>query len=72
MGKLGRKKNGEGGFILIDVLVALVIASVSFVVVFSNIAVAARQTAKTREKLLSLISARNQTVEQRHVTFTNE
>jgi Tfp pilus assembly protein PilV len=71
MGKLGGSGKKENGFVLIDVLVALVIAGVSFVVVFGNIAAAARQTAKAREKLHALISRRNEAVEQRHVTFTN-
>jgi type II secretory pathway pseudopilin PulG len=71
MGKLDGKKKKGNGFILIDVLVALVIASVSFAVIFGNIAIAARQAAKTRGKLHTLIATRNEAVEQRHVTFTN-
>jgi type II secretory pathway pseudopilin PulG len=71
METLGRGKNGEKGFILIDVLVALVIACVSFAVIFGNIAAAARQAAKAQEKLHALIVTRNEAVEQRHVTFTN-
>jgi type II secretory pathway pseudopilin PulG len=71
MGTLGGGKNREKGFILLDVLVALVIASVSFVVIFGNIAAASRQAVTARERLASLIAARNEGVEQRHVTFTN-
>ena len=71
MGKLRGRKHRENGFILIDVLVALVIASVSFIVIFGNIAAAARQAAKTREKLHELITTRNEAVEQKHVTYTN-
>jgi type II secretory pathway pseudopilin PulG len=70
METLDGRKNRGNGFILIDVLVALVIAGVSFVVIFGNIAVAARQAAKTGDKLRTLITTRNEAVEQRHVTFT--
>lgn len=72
MGKLDRKDKREGGFILIDVLVALLIATISFIVIFSNVALAARQTVHIREKLYSLISARNETIEQKHVTFSTK
>jgi type II secretory pathway pseudopilin PulG len=71
MGKLGGRQRRENGYILIDVLVALVITSVSFVLIFGNISVAARHTARTRDKLNALIAARNETVQHRHVTFTS-
>ena len=71
MGKLRGRKLREDGFILIDVLVALVIASVLSAVIFCNISAAARQSAKTREKLHTLITMRNAAVEQRHVTYSN-
>jgi competence protein ComGC len=66
------KTEGDRGFVLIDVLVALVIASVAFVIIIANISIATRHTAKVRERMHELISVRNLYTVQRNLIYFDE
>ena len=72
MGKVRLKKRHRKGFILIDVLVALLLMSFSLIVIFGNIALAARNAALSRERLNRLITERNERAEKKPVRFYKE
>ncbi len=70
--KQKQKQRHRRGFILIDVLVALLLMSFSLVVIFGSISLAARNAARARKRLDDLIFERNERAEKRTVRFTNE
>ncbi|KPJ84030.1 MAG: hypothetical protein AMS17_16810 [Spirochaetes bacterium DG_61] len=72
MGKVRFKKRYRKGFILIDVLVALLLMSFSLIVIFGNIALAARNAALSRQRLNRLITERNERAEKKTVRFYKE
>ncbi len=72
MGKLVKNRNHTDGFILLDVLVALIIAGIALVVVFGNIAMATRSAAITKERLMLLIVQRNNYAEKSEIQFNKE
>jgi type II secretory pathway pseudopilin PulG len=72
MGKMKQKQRSRRGFILIDVLVALLLMSFSLVVIFGNISLAARSAARARKRLDDLILERNERAETKRVRFTRE
>jgi len=72
MGKVRSKKRYRKGFILIDVLVALLLMSFSLIVIFGNIALAARNAALSRQRLNRLITERNERAEKKTVRFYKE
>ena len=72
MGKMRQKHRHRCGFILIDVLVALLLMSFSLIVIFGNIALAARNAALSRERLNRLITERNERAEKKTVRFYKE
>jgi type II secretory pathway component PulJ len=72
MGKVKTGGAGRGGFILLDVLVALLIMSFALVVIFGGIALAARSSGLLKKRLISLIAERNQCAENKTVSFVEE
>jgi Tfp pilus assembly protein PilV len=72
MGKVRLRRRGEAGFILLDVLVSLLLVSVSLLVIFGNIALASRNAGLLRERLQGLISERNERAENTRVRFFEE
>jgi hypothetical protein len=72
MGKVKTGGTGGGGFILLDVLIALVIMCFALIVVFGGIALAARSSGLLKKRLISLITERNQRAENKTVSFVEE
>ena len=72
MGKLKNKVLPEGGYVFIDVMMALIIAGIAFVVLFSAISLSARNTARIRERLNKYIQRKNEFVETRQIDFFKE
>jgi len=62
----------EAGFVLLDVIVSLLLVSVSLLVIFGNIALASRNAGLLRERLQQLISERNERAENTRVRFFEE
>ena len=60
------------GFVLIDVLSALLIASVAILLTLSSIALAARTAKLAKERVIELISTRNENVNKRETLFLSE
>ena len=72
MGKLIKKTYRIAGFVLLDVLIALIIASISFIVVLANITYAGKNAALMKERLFSLIAERNVYENEREIRFSKE
>ena len=72
MGKLIKKTYRIAGFVLLDVLIALIIASISFIVVLANITYAGKNAALMKERLFSLITERNVYENEREIRFSKE
>ena len=66
MGKLTK------GFILIDVLSALLIATVAILLTLSSIALAARTAKLVKERVIQLVSTRNENVNKKETVFFSE
>ena len=64
-----RLARGERGTVLIDVLVALMIASSALLLSLGNIAFAGHIAAKDRERVVQFITAGNATATQRQGVF---
>jgi competence protein ComGC len=60
------------GFVLIDVLSALLIATVAILLTLSSIALAARTAKLAKERVIRLISTRNENVDKRETVFFSE
>ncbi|HEB11960.1 MAG TPA: hypothetical protein ENI06_12200 [Spirochaetales bacterium] len=60
------------GFVLIDVLSALLIATVAILLTLSSIALAARTAKLVKERVIQLISTRNENVKERETLFYPE
>ena len=71
MGKLKKSKRTEG-FILLDALIALIIASVTFIVVLTNITMAGRNTKLMKERIYKIIEQKNQYENERQIQFFKE
>jgi competence protein ComGF len=72
MGKVKRRCRSEAGFVLLDVLVGLILVSVSLLVIFGNIALASKNAGLLRERLELLISERNERAENTQIRFFKE
>ena len=57
------------GFMLIDVLIALIIASTALIVILGSIVLGARNAALTKERLETLIIEKNKYEEERVIDF---
>ena len=57
------------GFVLIDVLSALLIATVAILLTLSSIALAARTAKLAKERVIQLISTRNENVNKKETVF---
>ena len=60
------------GFVLIDVLSALLIATVAILLTLSSIALAARTAKLAKERVIQLVSTRNENVNKRATVFSQE
>jgi len=60
------------GFVLIDVLSALLIAAVAILLTLSSIALAARTAKLAKERVIWLISTRNETANNKETLFSAE
>jgi type II secretory pathway component PulJ len=69
MGKLKEKANPQGGYVLIDVMIALVITGIAFVFLFGAISLSTRNTARIRERLSRYIERKNDFAETREIDF---
>ena len=72
MGKLVKKSKRTEGFILLDALIALIIASVTFIVVLANITMAGRNTKLMKERIYMIIEQKNQYENERQIQFFKE
>jgi hypothetical protein len=72
MGKLKNGVNPRGGYVLIDVMIALVVTGIAFVVLFSAISIATRNTARIRERLNAYIQRKNDFAETREIDFVKK
>jgi len=60
------------GFVLIDVLSALLIAAVAILLTLSSIALAARTAKLAKDRAIQLVSTRNENVNKRETVFSPE
>lgn len=65
---MGRKR--ERGFVLLDVLVTLLIITISFVVFLSSMQVASQITRKRAEHVTTIIEGRNADAKGRAMLYT--
>ena len=65
----GRHPNG---FALLDVLVALLISSLALLTVFGGIALSARAARAARQRLIQIVTARNQYAIEQRLSFIQE
>jgi competence protein ComGC len=72
MGKVRMKRRNECGFVLLDVLVGLLLVSISLLVIFGNIALASRNAGLLSERLERLIAERNERAKNTQVRFFEE
>ena len=72
MGKLVIKSKRTKGFILLDAFIALIIASVTFIVVLANITMAGRNTKLMKERVYKIIEQKNQYENERQIQFFKE
>ncbi len=66
------RRQGQRGFALIDVLVALLIASISLLAVLGGVALSARAARFGRQKLVEIVTARNENALHRKLSFIPE
>ncbi len=72
MGKVKIRCGNKGGFVLLDVLVGLLLVSVSLLIIFGNIALASRNAGLVSERLGRLIAERNERAQNTQVRFFEE
>lgn len=65
-------KEEAKGSVLLDVLIGLLIASTALLSTLGSIALAARTTEQLRDRVIQLITSRNEHAEQRKVVFIKE
>ena len=76
---MGRRRRGFApsgfslsGFALLDVLVALLISSLALLAVVGGIALSARAARATRQRLIQMVSSRNQDASEQRLSFYTE
>ena len=79
---MGRRRSGMAapgfaptsvsGFALLDVLVALLISSLALLAVVGGIALSARAARATRQRLIQMVSSRNQDASEQRLSFYTE
>ena len=70
-----RRPNGfarQGGFALIDVLVALLISSIALLAVLGGIGLSARTARAARQRFIQIVAARNQDASEQQLSFVQE
>ena len=67
-----KKSKRTEGFILLDALIALIIASVTFIVVLANITMAGKNTQLMKERIYKIIEQKNQYENKRQIQFFKE
>lgn len=67
-----KRRAREGGYILLDVLVALFIILVGFAVLVGSISLAASMTVKQNARVLALIAQRNTDAKERTILFQHK
>ena len=72
MGKLIRRKKSKNGFVLLDVLIALLIAGTALVITLGDIAFAARTVKLSKDRIIELISTRNENAYNKEIIFSQE
>ena len=72
MGKLIRRKKSKNGFVLLDVLIALLIAGTALVITLGNIAFTARTVKLSKGRIIELISTRNENAYKKEIIFSQE
>ena len=60
------------GFVLIDVLSALLIAAAAILLTLSSIALAARTARLVKDRVIELVSTRNETADNKETLFSPE
>lgn len=73
MGRLKKKKKkGEDGFTLLDVMITLVISIVAFSAVLGAISSVVTAMNKYKEKVITIIAQRNEDAKTREMLFTEK
>lgn len=72
MDKLKNKGISDGGYVFIDVMIALIITGIAFVVLFSAISLSTRNAARNRERLSKYMRQENEFAETREIDFVKE
>jgi len=72
MAKVRVRCKSKCGFVLLDVLVGLLLVSVSLLVIFGNIALASRNAGMLSERLQQLIVERSERAQNAQVRFFGE
>lgn len=67
-----RIKSAQDGSVLIDVLIAMIIISVSLIVIFMGIALIGKQASINRNKVLDFIQKRSEYYEEREIQFSGD
>lgn len=68
MGKL--KPDGQGGFVFLDILVAILIAGAAMVFLISNISSTIRTSMRVEERIRGIIIERTEYAQARDIFFT--
>ncbi len=71
-GRTERQKGAEGGYILLDVVVALFIILLGFGVFLGGVSLATRTAARREARVHAIIEARNTHAADHVVVFTGE
>ncbi len=72
MGKLKNARDPDGGFALVDLMIALIITGVASVVLFSAISVATRTTGRLQERLSGYMARQNEYAETKTIDFAGK
>ncbi len=64
-----RRRRRDAGSVLLDVMVALLIASTSLLILLGGIALSARSAVRARERLVELIAARNEIAQRQNQPY---
>ncbi len=70
--RLGRPRDGEGGYILLDVIAGLCIIAIGFAVFLGSLSMAGNITSRQSAALDSLIQERSTHAQERNVFFSKK
>jgi hypothetical protein len=72
VGRLRCARDPDGGYVLVDIMIALIITGVAAVVLFGAISICTRNAGRIRERLDKYIARQNEHAETRTIEFVKE